>query len=389
MATFGHIFLIVIMMSTFKRPCIANDNDDQAVEQRLSRWVREGNAVPRRVWITTHDRTTGYRSSESELLWLNETRKGKICATSELEIVAREARLSLQHAARAFHSPAGKPAPKATLNERAALSHFHIGAMRDSNSRFEPIEPLSGIARHPFASVGCKPHLNNPHNIHKLNITYLIISNNCGSRQPKPRMLLFDMGASVGFYGIPGGLYTSVPTRAVPTKSSKFAPSLPMFYSMYKDRCLEPDDVFAWEPNPRVGSREWFGELPPQIRAKVRYYKDFVFEGKPSDAEATMDEASRHPVNSFLAILQAVAKPDDFVAVKIDIDTPEVELTIVQAIAEKPFLAALIDELYFEYHFYYDGLDFGWKTETKGDVDSALGLMRRLRDLGIRAHFWI
>ena len=65
------------------------------------------------------------------------------------------------------------------------------------------------------------------------------------------------------------------------------------------------------------------------------------------------------------------------------------ELAIVEAIAERPEIAALIDELYFEYHFYYDGMNFGWGKAVSGDVDTAMGLMHRLRALGIRAHFWI
>jgi hypothetical protein len=82
------------------------------------------------------------------------------------------------------------------------------------------------------------------------------------------------------------------------------------------------------------------------------------------------------------------------VAVKVDIDTPFAELAIVEAIADRPDIAARVDELFFEYHFNYDGLDFGWKCQKiagrcQGDVDTAVGLMRRLRQLGVRAHFWI
>ena len=81
------------------------------------------------------------------------------------------------------------------------------------------------------------------------------------------------------------------------------------------------------------------------------------------------------------------------VAVKVDIDTPFAELAIVEAIADRPDIAARVDELFFEYHFNYDGLDFGWKCHIagrcQGDVDTAVGLMRRLRQLGVRAHFWI
>ena len=143
--------------------------------------------------------------------------------------------------------------------------------------------------------------------------------------------------------------------------------------------------MYAWEPNPHLYNSsalpegEWWGDLPAAIREKVRFYHDFVGEG---------DDGAPRPPNSFLGVL-AAAKPDDFVAVKVDIDTPAAELAIVQALAEDPQLASLVDELYFEYHFYFDGLDFGWRDHVSGDVDTAIGLMHRLRALGVRAHFWI
>ena len=99
--------------------------------------------------------------------------------------------------------------------------------------------------------------------------------------------------------------------------------------------------------------------------------------------------ATDHPANSFLGVLEAAAVPDDFVAVKVDIDTMGVELTIVEALAERPELAALVDELFFEYHFHFDGLDFGWGKRPRDSVDDALALMSTLRRLGIRAHFWV
>ena len=46
---------------------------------------------------------------------------------------------------------------------------------------------------------------------------------------------------------------------------------------------------------------------------------------------------------------------------------------------------------YFEYHFNHDGHNFGWGTGDLGgrDVDTAINLMLRLREAGIRSHFWI
>ena len=75
-----------------------------------------------------------------------------------------------------------------------------------------------------------------------------------------------------------------------------------------------------------------------------------------------------------------------------------VVVELVQRIAHDPRLHSLVDELYFEYHFYFDGKNFGWLTHKGGanykrwgrhSVDDALRLMRRLRERGVRAHFWV
>ncbi|CAK9096508.1 unnamed protein product [Durusdinium trenchii] len=100
----------------------------------------------------------------------------------------------------------------------------------------------------------------------------------------------------------------------------------------------------------------------------------------------------RHPRHgSFLRLLLATASVEDFVVVKVDIDGGP-ELAIVEAIAERPELARLVDELYFEYHFEFD-FDFGWGGSNWDGagrtVDTAMNLMHRLRQAGIRAHFWI
>ena len=76
---------------------------------------------------------------------------------------------------------------------------------------------------------------------------------------------------------------------------------------------------------------------------------------------------------------------------QVDIDSPP-ELDIVKQIASTPELAALIDEMYFEYHFRFgSGLQFGWGNidPKRGDTDAALHLFRKLRMQGVRAHFWV
>ena len=60
-------------------------------------------------------------------------------------------------------------------------------------------------------------------------------------------------------------------------------------------------------------------------------------------------------------------------------------------IANCPELADLVDEIFFEYHLYFDRENFGWgaDTNTGHTVDDALALMTKLRRKGIWSHFWI
>lgn len=50
------------------------------------------------------------------------------------------------------------------------------------------------------------------------------------------------------------------------------------------------------------------------------------------------------------ALLKSAATPNDFVAVKLDIDTPLAEIPLAYQLLEDPELLALVDEFYFEYH---------------------------------------
>ena len=56
----------------------------------------------------------------------------------------------------------------------------------------------------------------------------------------------------------------------------------------------------------------------------------------------------------------------------------------MRTIANDDGLIALVDELFFEYHFVFDdGIEFGWKKTHYGQtVDEALALMRLLRARG-------
>lgn len=260
-----------------------------------------------------------------------------------------------------------------------SLSHFH------AQGKTTPIEPLHGIGRHPFADVGC-PQIGSTEFIpvKKYDITYLILSNFCGrsieggNREKNTRAVFFDLGSSSGFKGLRGGLLKSLPSTG-----SALGKSLPLFYKLYEERCIEFQEIFAWEVT-RYPPQDWWGSLPASMRSRVHFYNVPVDEGELEDA---LKDTPRP--DSFLQLLQASASPEDFVVVKIDIDLPIVENVIVRALAERQDLADLVDELFVEIHYYFDGLNFGWKGKPMGDVDDALKVMRQLRERGVRAHFWV
>ena len=81
-------------------------------------------------------------------------------------------------------------------------------------------------------------------------------------------------------------------------------------------------------------------------------------------------------------------------------DNSLVEESVVRAIEQDPHVAQLVDELFFEFHFFGEPPPFNkfwgprnvpqnhW-SHTNATVDTALRQMARLRHQGIRAHFWI
>ena len=121
---------------------------------------------------------------------------------------------------------------------------------------------------------------------------------------------------------------------------------------------------------------------------RIRFYNHYIEEADLNTSQ--FGPASAAPDTSFLKVLPHAATKEDFVSVKLDIDGGP-ELEIAYGIATRPELAELVDELFFEYHFQFDGNTFGWKAESVAHaaVDEAIKLMHHLRSLGIRSHFWI
>ena len=82
---------------------------------------------------------------------------------------------------------------------------------------------------------------------------------------------------------------------------------------------------------------------------------------------------------------------------KLDVDTPEIELVIIEQILADEPTAALIDELYWEHVVQNTPMThFGWghdlrriPPEKRQTLADSYRYFTALRQMGIRAHSWV
>lgn len=97
-----------------------------------------------------------------------------------------------------------------------------------------------------------------------------------------------------------------------------------------------------------------------------------------------------------LWFIKNIATPDDFVAFKLDVDTPVLEIPLALALAKNEEVARLVDEFFFELHFRCEFLmTCGWGSRMPEEYQglklerySAMKFFQDMRVQGTRAHFW-
>ncbi|CAF5037444.1 unnamed protein product, partial [Rotaria magnacalcarata] len=86
-------------------------------------------------------------------------------------------------------------------------------------------------------------------------------------------------------------------------------------------------------------------------------------------------------------ILERVAKPNDYVIVKLDIDVSNVEKDFIEQILKNEVWLSLIDEMFFEMHVNVKEMESYWGVGLDSLKD-AYNLFSKLRQNGIRMHSW-
>eukprot|EP00760_Papus_ankaliazontas_P020274 PhM_4_TR18299/c0_g1_i1/m.21127 len=154
---------------------------------------------------------------------------------------------------------------------------------------------------------------------------------------------------------------------------------------MFDHMCMRFDGgMFLWEAQQFVAEHA-LSKVPGHLKPYYHWFNE-----KCSPDEASWDNPLNH-------ILERT-RPDDFVALKIDIDTSTVELPLLRTILNTPELLERIDELYFEHHITMEILEKYWTMAARNRMKPVLSKERQsaslklfgdLRRRGVRAHSWV
>jgi hypothetical protein len=112
----------------------------------------------------------------------------------------------------------------------------------------------------------------------------------------------------------------------------------------------------------------------------VYYSEPILNKGVSADKENKMD-----PLYSILDKFNE----DDLIVVKLDIDTPDIEVPLANQLLADAALKKMVDHFYFEHHVHMLEIAPWWSTSMRGSIQSSFELMNGLCKDGVASHFWV
>ena len=175
--------------------------------------------------------------------------------------------------------------------------------------------------------------------------------------RPGSQKILFDIGS---FYFISGN--GDITTPHINTW---------WFYEYFRTKSLKFDRIFAYE-HTEISPQKYWKEVPDDVMSSLTFINVGVEE--------------RGKFNPWHT-LQSVARPHDYVVVKLDIDTPPLETALIQQLLDNETLRLLIDELFFEMHVSIPVMQKHWGNPP-GNLKTTYDLFSKFRNHGVRMHSW-
>lgn len=215
-----------------------------------------------------------------------------------------------------------------------------------SGSAPQVIEPLAGILRDPRQFCDNRDHV--------FSIDWLVFADNRSyATAPGAKKILFDAGGT------------------------RFMDAMKFLVSKYEERGLVFDKIYVWEARKQPEEHYWAG-VPRGVQAKWKPKLRF-YNGIP----IVTDVGRKH--NPMTRIYNECG-PNDFCAFKLDIDTPSVEMRIVEQVRASP---GHLKEFFFEHHVHGLMQGMGWGDAVSGTFVDSYNIFHDLRRKGVRAHSWI
>jgi hypothetical protein len=168
------------------------------------------------------------------------------------------------------------------------------------------------------------------------------------------KIILFDLGSS--YFG------NNIDISETSTR---------WFYEYYKRLGIQFDRIIAFEAAPLDPKVAW-QQLP-----------DDVFPVYTLINTGCSENGTFNP----WVTLKRLAKPNDHVIVKMDIDSFGIENFLINQVLNDSSIHSLIDELFFEHHVLVKEMLAYWRPPP-GTLRDSYILFTKLRQVGIRMHSW-
>ena len=293
-----------------------------------------------------------YTPSDIEKAWMsNGNVKGRVCEIAAQAEQVKAARLWMAYAKE-------QDQRKPTKEEQAVLSRFDCE--HGDKKWVEWIEPLTGVAGHPFG-VPCSSFITD-RPAGDFNLDYLVPTSGC-SHGTAAQLDKGSAGKQMNpyksvFFDLNCGDFDRKQKFTSTTEGS----SLPFFDDLYSNNCHPLSELYAYEPE-SIDPTAFWAKVPVADRVRMHWINTAAME----------DPTKRHV--AFSDTLKAAVSPADFVAVK-GLLQPDSALAV--ALSEDPEVTKLVDEIY-----------LGGNMVSTSAIDSALKRLSNMRHKGIRSHFWL